>query len=182
MINVCLMGELGNLFGKDWQLDIRSPIEAIRAINAQVDGFFQYLNNNQEYELIVDDRGNDFDLDCYVSKSITFCPVIGGAGAVGRIITGVALLGASLIFPGAILGLSSATIGLFGASMILGGVTELLSEQQEHSQESFLFDASGASRAVQGAPIPILFGTRIISPVPISVLVDNENISVDFVP
>ena len=39
MVNVCLLGKLGDLFGREWQLDIRSPIEAIRAINAQIDGF-----------------------------------------------------------------------------------------------------------------------------------------------
>lgn len=183
MINVCLMGALGDLFGTNWRLDVRSPVEAIRAINAQVDGFANYLNSNQLYEIIVDDRGDNFSLESSIVESITICPTIAGAGGtLGRIITGVALLGASLIFPGAILGLSSATIGLFGASMILGGVVELLSEQKESKGESFLFDASGISRAVQGAPVPILFGTRVISPIPISILVENENVSIDFVP
>ncbi len=182
MVNVCLMGALGELFGKSWRLDVRSPVDAIRAINAQSDGFANYLKSNQLYELIIDDRGNDFTLECQIVESMTICPTISGAGAVGRILTGVALVGASLIFPGAILGISSATIGLFGASMIFGGVVELLSEQKESNGESFLFDASGVSRAIQGAPVPILFGTRIISPIPISVLVENENVSVDFVP
>jgi predicted phage tail protein len=183
MINVCLMGALGDLFGANWRLDVRSPVDAIRAINAQVEGFANYLNSNQLYEIIVDDRGDDFSLESSIAESMTICPTIAGAGgAVGRILTGAALLGASLIFPGAILGISSATIGLFGASMILGGVVELLSEQKESNGESFLFDASGVSRAIQGAPVPILFGTRIISPIPISVLVENENVSVDFNP
>lgn len=182
MVSILLLGKLGELFGREWNLDIRSPIEAIRAINAQVEGFANYLNSTQEYEIIADDFGDDFDLNCQI-RSLTICPVISGTGgAVGRIITGAALLGASLIFPGAILGISSATIGLFGASMIFGGVVELLSDQKDGNQESFLFDASGVSRAVQGAPVPVLFGKKIIAPVPISVLVDNENISVDFVP
>lgn len=181
MVDIYLMGALGDLFGTYWRLDVRSPVEAIRAINAQVDGFANYLNSNQLFEIIVDDRGDDFNLESGITESMTICPTIAGAGAVGRILTGVALIGASLIFPGAILGISSATIGLFGASMIFGGVVELLSEQKESNGESFLFDASGVSRAVQGAPVPILFGTRIISPIPISVLVENENVSVDFV-
>ena len=182
MVDVTLLGRLGELFGSHWSLDVRSPIEAVRAIDAQVDGFANYLNSTQMYDLVVDDRGDDFDLNCCAIESITICPIIAGAGAVGRIIAGAALLGASLIFPGAILGLSSMTIGLFGASMIFGGIVELLSEQKEGNQESFLFDASGVSRAVQGAPVPVLFGTRIISPIPISVLVENENVSVNFNP
>jgi predicted phage tail protein len=182
MVDVYLMGALGDLFGSNWRLDVRSPVEAIRAINAQVDGFANYLNSNQLYEIIVDDRGGDFSLECAIVESMTICPTIAGAGALGRILMGVVLLGASLIFPGAILGISSATIGLFGASMIFGGVVELLSPQESGGAESFLFDASGVSRAIQGAPVPILFGTRIISPIPISVLVENENVSVDFNP
>jgi predicted phage tail protein len=183
MVDVYLMGRLGELFGNHWRLDIITPTEAIRAINAQSIGFANYLNSTQEYELVVDDRGNDFDLNCYIDRSMTICPIIAGAGgAIGRIIVGAALLGASLVFPGAILGVSSGMIGLYGASMILGGVVQLLSDQNENSEESFLFDASGVSRAVQGAPVPVLFGERIISPVPISVAVDNENISVNFVP
>jgi predicted phage tail protein len=182
MVSIYLLGKLGELFGNEWKLDISTPVEAIRAINAQIDGFANYLNNNQEYELIVDDCGNDFNLNCQAIESITICPHISGASAVGRILTGAALLGASLIFPGSILGLSSATIGLFGASMIFGGVVELLSEQTNNSTDSYLFDASGVARAVQGAPVPVLFGERIISPIPISVLVDNENISVNFTP
>lgn len=186
MINVCLMGVLGDLFGRSWRLDVRSPVEAIRAINAQVDGFANYLNSNQLFEVILDDRGDDFSLECRIVESLTICPTIAGAGGasgvIGRILAGVALVGASLIFPGAILGISSATIGLFGASMIFGGVVELLSPQESGSGESFLFDASGVSRGVQGAPVPILLGTRIISPIPISVLVENENVSVDFAP
>lgn len=183
MINICLMGALGQLFGESWRLDVRSPVEAIRAINAQVDGFANYLNSNQLYEIIVDDRGDDFSLESGIAESMTICPTIAGAGGTwGRILTGAALLGASFFLPGSVLGISSATIGLFGASMILGGVVELLSEQKQGNQESFLFDASGVSRAIQGAPVPILFGTRIISPIPISVLAENENVSVDFNP
>lgn len=179
MIKVFLLGELGKLFGEEWELFVRTPIEAIRAIHAQVEGFANHLNSTQSYELIVDDLGSDFRLDSHVRESVTITPVIAGAGGTtGRILMGAALLGASLIFPGAILGVSSATIGLFGASMIFGGIIELLSDQKDGSQESFLFDASGVSRAQQGSPVPILFGERLINPIPISVRVDNENIAV----
>lgn len=182
MVNVYLFGQLGELFGREWKLNVRSPDEAIRAIAAQIDGFVEYLNSNQEYVLDVDGQGSITEPCAQAIDWISIAPYIAGSGAEGRILTGAALLGASLIFPGAILGFSSATIGLFGASMIFGGVLELLSEQNESNGESFLFDASGVSRAVQGAPVPVLFGTRLISPIPISVLVDNENISINFVP
>jgi predicted phage tail protein len=174
LIDVKLLGHLGQTFGESWQLDIQTPVEAIRAIAAQSIGFVEHLNTRQAYEIVVDGDDN-FDLNSRVSSSITICPYVGGSGAVGRIILGVALIGASLLIPGAILGVSSTTVGLFGVSMILGGITELLSpqESQSESENSYLYDASGVSRAVQGAPVPILFGERIISPVPISVLVDN---------
>jgi predicted phage tail protein len=175
LVKITLLGHLGQVFGKEWSLSVRSPVEAIRAIAAQSPGFVDYLNTEQAYEVIVD-NGDDFVLDSRIQQSMTICPHIAGSGAVGRIILGVALLGASLLIPGAILGVSSTTIGLFGASMILGGITQLLSPQEQNDsegKESFLYDASGVSRAVQGAPVPLLYGDRIFAPVPISVVVDN---------
>jgi predicted phage tail protein len=175
LIKISLLGQLGQLFGKTWNLDVQTPAEAIRAIAVQTPGFADYLNTNQEYEVIVDD-GDDFVLESQINRTISFCPYIAGSGAVGRIILGVALIGASLLIPGGILGVASTTIGLFGASMILGGITQLLSPQEQNDsegKESFLYDASGVSRAVQGAPVPLLYGERIFAPVPISVVVDN---------
>ena len=67
-------------------------------------------------------------------SDIAIVPVIGGAGAVGRIVAGVALVGLSLLTAGATVGLlglaapfaiSPILVGV-GASLALGGVAELL--------------------------------------------------------
>jgi predicted phage tail protein len=68
--------------------------------------------------------------------------------------------------------------------MIAGGIVELLSPQTEENkdQSSYLSDGAQLTRIYQSQPVPVLFGTRYITPPPISVWVDNENIAVDWVP
>jgi predicted phage tail protein len=186
MVIVWLIGTLGNKFGHEWRLDIHSPGEAIRAIASQVDGFAEYLNQSQTgYELVLD--GSPIDetqLDRGIRETLSIVPVIAGSGATAsRIIGGAVLLGASFFLPAAgVLGISSVNLGLFGASMIAGGIVDLLSPDKPGNQDSFLVDGASINRAVQGSPVPVLFGERFIQPLPISIWVDNENINVDFVP
>ena len=83
----------------------------------------------------------------------------------------------------AILGISSLSIGLVGASLIYGGVSSLLSAKptDQKNQNSFVLDASGQPRSYQGDPIPVLFGDWWIeNPPVISLWLDTENIPVDW--
>ena len=56
-----LEGELGEKFGKVWHLNVKSPAEAVRAIDAQRKGFRKYFLDTGEkgigYEVIVGDQG-----------------------------------------------------------------------------------------------------------------------------
>ena len=44
MKKVYLHGSLGEKFGKEWTLNVRSASDAFSAINANVDGFVEYLS------------------------------------------------------------------------------------------------------------------------------------------
>lgn len=187
LVTVNLVGKIGELFGYQWELAIRSPAEAIRAISSQIEGFTEFLNTSHHrgigYQVLIDEQEIAEEMISYPAKqSITIIAIITGSGdASTRIIAGVALLAISFALPGIGLGFASTAIASFGISLIAGGITELLSPQNE-KEESYLSDGSQVTRAYQGQPVPVLFGTRYISPVPISVWVDNENIRLDFVP
>jgi predicted phage tail protein len=190
LVTVNLVGQLGKLFGKQWTLDIRNTAEAIRAIAAQCEGFAEYLESSATrglvYRVTVDEDDIEEDKIYHpIRQSLSIAPIVAGAGAVGRIILGVALVGLSFVLPGIGLGFASTVVGGFGVSMIAGGIVELLSPQQDQenkNSDSYLFDGAQLTRAYQGQPVPVLFGTRLIQPLPISIWVDNENIAVDFVP
>ena len=173
----------------NFKLDVRNAAEALRAIDTLIGGdrFRQEIDTDYPYEIIVDggrkiDGDNPADLALLkIEKTLDICPVVGGAGAVGRIILGVVLVGISFFMPAALLGLSSTTVGLFGASLIIGGIMNLLSPQQT-TYNGNNFDASSVNRGVQGQPVPMLFGERYIQPVPISVWVTNNNVDVYYNP
>ena len=190
LVTVKLIGVLGKLFGYEWSLDIRNPAEAIRAIAAQVDGFAEYLESSNNkglvYRVTVDEEDIDEQRFYHpIRQSLSIAPVIAGAGAIGRILAGVLLVGLAFVLPGIGLGFAASTIGAFGVSLISGGIVELLSPQSDDKntdQGSFLSDGAQLTRAYQGQPVPVLFGERFIQPIPISIFVQNEDIAVNFVP
>lgn len=189
LVTVNLIGVLGKLFGKKWNLDIRNPAEAIRAIAAQVEGFAEYLDSSNNrglvYRVTVDEDDIDEEKIYHpIRQSLSIAPVIVGAGAVGRIVSGAALLGLSFVLPGIGLGFAAQAVGLLGISLVSGGIAELLSPQPEKDNDKSSFQSDGAqlTRAYQGQSVPVLFGERYIQPPPISIWIDNENIAVDWVP
>jgi predicted phage tail protein len=117
--------------------DVASAAEAVRFLLANFPHLEPELSQGY-YRVSV----GDYDLceqelqDPAGSQEIKFIPVIAGAGAVGRIIAGVALIGLTIAtggFGGALIGLfgtgtlAVGTLALsVGAALALGGVSQLL--------------------------------------------------------
>lgn len=117
----------------------------------------------------------------------------GTAGAIGRIIAGVALIALSFIPGIGALGVSL-MVGV-GASLALGGVATLLSptptltptagnaftqqttrETELDPQKSYSFSGiQNTSRA--GTPVPLIYGETIVGSVVISAGIDTEQVS-----
>lgn len=171
---VILEGVLGERFGREWHLHIRSPIEAVRAIAHQVDGFAEFLATSAdrgiEYQVFADDPlGCDEETVIYpcAADVVTIAPVIaGGGGSAGiRIIVGAVLIGLAVFSGGtSILGLSAMTVGLMGASLVLSGISQLLTptpEQPDETERQTSSIIDSANRTTdQGKPVPVPFGRR----------------------
>lgn len=127
-------------------------------------------------------------------QEIKIIPVLAGAGAVGRIIAGVALIALTIAtggFGGAAIGLfgtgtlavGTVAIGI-GASLVLGGVAQLLTpvpkipqgtDTQDDPRKSFSFSGvQQTSRA--GVPVPIVYGETLVGSVVISAGIDTVQI------
>jgi predicted phage tail protein len=90
----------------------------------------------------------------------------GKGGSILEIVAGVVLIAVSLFFPPAYAG-EAALVGSVGASLVLAGITQLLSPQAPGSTSSYYFN--GASNTVtQGQPVPVVYGEMMVGGLPIS--------------
>ncbi|VEA68441.1 Phage-related protein, tail component [Serratia rubidaea] len=177
-----LYGVLGALFGREHRMAVDSPIEAIKALSTVIPGFQRYLLNSKDMGLtyaVFEGRRNLRKDDLPLSSNgadIRIAPVIIGSKKAGVFQT---ILGAVMVAVGVITGVMTSwtgiggTIGyglaMSGASMMLGGVVQMLSpmqgglasRQDPDNKPSYAFGGP-VNTIAQGNPVPILYGRRRI--------------------
>jgi predicted phage tail protein len=142
MVTIRLLGEAGRRFGRRFQLAVKTPAEAVRALCVQMPELRQYMVYSGEQGIawrVVTDHAEGLDEDQLMwpmSKRLVLAPIPAGKGAVGRIVAGVALVAVSVLFlPGAALAgalgfsIGGQAVGVaasIGLSMVFGGVAQLL--------------------------------------------------------
>jgi predicted phage tail protein len=188
-----LYGQLAKFIGKRvLEADVATAAEAVRMLVANFPGLEQHMAE-QHYRVTV----GTYDLDKTEihdpagQQEIKIVPVIVGAGAVGRIIAGIALIAASFI-PGlqgvAILGtklLVTTALVTVGASLLLGGVAQLLTPVPKVPQGSGsdndprkTFNFSGIQQTSrQGVPVPCVYGLTLVGSVVISAGTDTVQVT-----
>ena len=158
MQRVCLMGELGERFGAEHTYyNLRNGADAIKLLCINMPEFKDYLLTSEEngigYQVI--QGGIDFDYEDlalpFGERELMIVPVVSGSGgSVGKILAGVGLVAAAIIFgplaggflgvglgvgggaiTGAIGGVAAGFIGAIGTSLILGGVAQMLAPQPQ---------------------------------------------------
>jgi predicted phage tail protein len=181
MKKIKLLGKLGRLFGREWILEVKNASQAIKAIAANAPKFVDYLRESETdgvgYRVVIDkDNPLGIDADQFnypIDGTMTIAPIVQGAGGgFGRILLGGALIAAAFFMPASIsflgVALTSTSVGLLGAALVFGGISQLLSPQSKtpntetEKKESFLFDRSAGSSS-QGIPIPIGYGERLLT-------------------
>jgi len=201
MVTIRLLGEAGRRFGRKFQLAVKTPAEAMRALCIQIPALRQYLLESGEKGIdwrVVTDHSEGLEEEQLLwpmSKRMVLAPLPAGRGGVGKIIAGVALVAAAIVFApagllaGSIFGFTlgstaAMAIGSIGLSMIFSGVADLLtptpkmpnvknvggsstSGRNESEQlNSFTFDKSNAN-TIQGDVVPVLYGERIVGALPV---------------
>ncbi|ETO41493.1 hypothetical protein X965_08135 [Morganella sp. EGD-HP17] len=180
MAKIELGGVLGKTFGKTHQRLVCTTSEAVRALCCTIPGFEQFLNTSKSRGLTyavfrgkknigVDDLGFPVTDDV-----IRIVPVVIGSksGGLLQVIFGAVLVAAAFISGGTSLASWDALetgLAMTGASMILGGVIQMLSPQpsgiamkdQGENKPSYAFGAP-TNTVSQGYPVPIGYGKRRI--------------------
>lgn len=150
MQTVRLLGDLADRYGEEHEYyNLRTPAEAIKLLCINKPELQEELIHAHEhgigYRLI--QAGVDLDYDDLTlpvgSNDLILVPVVAGSGGsgIGRILVGVVLVAAAFFTGGATIGLLglaaplavSSVLGTIGASLILGGVSQLLSPQPQLS-------------------------------------------------
>ncbi|CDG87377.1 tail assembly protein [Xenorhabdus bovienii] len=168
-----LSGVLIPQFGREYKLAVSSPIEAIRALSVLIDGFEKFLLTAKErgltFAVFIGKRNiNRDELELSGEGDIRIVPVIIGSKKAGIFQT---ILGAVMVVAGVFLWATPYGVPLVmsGASMMLGGVVQMLSpmpgglarREDPDNKPSYAFGGPVNSIA-QGNPVPIGYGKRRI--------------------
>ena len=185
-----LYGKLAKFIGKRvLYADVATAAEAVRFLLANWPELERHMAD-QHYRVSL----GTYDLaenelhDPAGQQDIKIIPVLAGAGAVGRIIAGVALIALAIINPfgaAAIFGTAISTIvGGIGVSLVIGGVAQLLTpvpkiaqgrDGDQDPRKTFSFSGvQNTSR--QGTPVPIVYGETVVGSVVISAGVDTVRV------
>ncbi len=183
---------------RKFQAEVSSAAEAIRFLITNFPHLEQHMLS-QYYRVSV----GSYDLsqeelhDPAGQQEIKIIPVVAGAGAVGRIILGVALIALAFVsFGGTAFAGAGGAFGIFGgtgaawgstvlfsigASLLLGGVAQLLTpvprvplgpNTNQDPRKSYSFSGiQQTSRA--GIPVPIVYGETLVGSVVISAGIDT---------
>jgi predicted phage tail protein len=206
---VKVYGQLAKRLGQRvFRADVASPAEAVRFLCANFPGLDQWLIDSEQdgigYRVTagktkVDEQ--DFSMACSDDRVISITPVLAGAGAAGKILLGIGLIALSFAFPGAgafaafsaagAAGTTAATlttignaISLIGASMVLGGVAQLISPsatmamKADDPRKLQSYSFSGIQNtSVQGTPIPCVYGKIFVGSILLSASIATTDAS-----
>ncbi|WP_390901448.1 tail assembly protein [Serratia fonticola] len=206
-----LGGQLGKKFGKTHRLVVADTREALRALCITLPGFESFMMNAHKdgVQFAFFNGSQNIGLAEFAtskgSADIRIMPVIAGSKSAGgfQIILGVAALVGAFFTAGGTMGLytsalaasgATATLSatavaavsgltMMGASMVLGGVMQLMtpqpnfgmsSSQSVENKPSYAF-GSPVNTTAQGYPVPVLYGEREIGGAVISAGIYAEN-------
>lgn len=170
LTKIKLIGELGRRFGREYNLAIRTPAEAIVALSSQIPGFAAFIYDHPGVWRVV--AGEAIGLTeeglhhHHRSPVVVIAPIVAAAGGFGRILLGAALIGAAFLVPGGFLGLSATQIGLMGGALLFGGISSMLSKKTKSKKDQGRTDSSGfgsvESTGAQGGCMPVVYGEYLV--------------------
>ena len=174
MVNVRFYGSLKQ-FGSEFRLDCQTTAEIVQALTIQIPKLRQFIQQG----LFTVRVGRDYFDNRYLEQGLShklkddatvhFTPVLKGSkrGGLFGVIAGVAII-AGAIALGPLAGIISTNaawiVGSVGASLLLGGVAQMLTKMPEmkmgtekEKKQSTAF-SNLSNMTAQGKPMPLAYG------------------------
>ena len=174
MVNVRFYGSLKQ-FGAEFRLDCQTTAEIVQALTSQIPKLRQFIQQG----LFTVRVGRDYFDNRYLEQGLShklkddatvhFTPVLNGSkrGGLFGVIAGVAII-AGAIALGPLAGIISTNaawiVGSVGASLLLGGVAQMLTKMPEmkmgtekEKKQSTAF-SNLSNMTAQGKPMPLAYG------------------------
>ena len=207
--DIYLYGVAGKLHGSHFRLDVASPAEAIRALITLRPGLRETIRRGM-WRVVVGKPHLSNAIDVNVlsmnvgQQPIHLVPATRPAGGdadgkgIGMIIVGAILIGAAIAVTGGLAaafatpliagtGLTYGSVILLGASMVLSGISALLTQPPPAAQAtdyarpedrpSFLFNGV-TNNTQQGGPVPLVFGRHMTGSVVVLAGLNAEDIAI----
>lgn len=175
MVNVRFYGSLKQ-FGSEFRLDCKTPAEVVQALTSQIPKLRQFIQQG----LFTVRVGRDYFDNRYLEQGLNqklkndatvhFTPTLKGSkrGGLFGVIAGVALIATAFALGPlgfSVIGANAAwMVGGVGASMLLGGVAQMLTKipsistgKDAEKKQSTSF-SNLSNMAAQGRPIPLAYG------------------------
>lgn len=175
MIVVTLYGELAKLYGKNHKYVVKTVPEAIRALEANHNGFRNAIKEDAKYRVVVDKKVITEDqLGKVAYQSIKIIPIVQGSGrGLGQAILGIALLSFAFFGPWSAVttgmqGFAVSAMKSIGFSLVLGGISAALTKTPSNKSgadspdknPSYLFDGP-INTTAQGNPVSLAYGIML---------------------
>lgn len=193
MVNVRFYGSLKQ-FGSEFRLDCKTPAEVVQALTSQIPKLRQFIQQG----LFTVRVGRDYFDNRYLEQGLNqklkddatvhFTPTLKGSkrGGLFGVIAGVALIATAFALGPlgfSVIGANAAwMVGGVGASMLLGGVAQMLTKMPSMStgkdaekKQSTSF-SNLSNMAAQGRPMPLAYGRIRIGSLIISQGVETMDI------
>lgn len=190
MNKVILYGEMGEIFGREHEFEVRNFGDVIKALSANFKNFRRYLAENPVgFHVSFDENPvNEMtELAEPVRRNTIFkiAPATFGAGGGwGRIFLGTALIAAGIgltfVDPTGVTASKLVSVGAtmlitMGASMVIGGVATLLSNppqinqsERENTTRKQRFFNGPINTVAQGGSVPVGYGKMIVGSIVVS--------------
>lgn len=203
LVKVKLYGHLRK-FGREFEVSVRSPAEAVHALAVMVPGFKHFIETAEHRGMafaIFNGNKNisEDELKLGAKSEIRIAPIYGGRKNSGgfMVVVGIALMAIATVMTGGLAGLASASmwgtalgaggftgaIAMAGLSMAIGGVMQMLTptvdtglKTSSDSENTSAYAFGGPiNTTAQGTPVGLLYGEREIGGSVISVGIFPED-------
>lgn len=187
MKEIKLFGKIADHFGSDFSIDVKTPAEALRALDANMPGFIQYMHENKYAILLVDrDRigeesawtqiTKENGLSSWGDENLVIIPTADGDIGVIIGVVAEAIVGSTTAAIGTAIGVSSLTVATAVATVIVYvavfAIATLVSSaivgdgdpadaEYADSKPSYIFNGP-VNTTKQGHRMPILYGGPIL--------------------